>query len=487
MTTLLHLTAAGPQYWRRLRGEWQPLAAPPDTPRPVWIVTDLAEETLVDIDIPRLYGANRNTLLERQLTTRFPDTPYRRTLDIAHGTTLLDRLAPVKHTLFGLPAAKRIEDELDARRLSIATLCPTTLLLAHLGQHKSLPPNLFIVLPTSAGLRIVFLKNRLPVLTRLAPIVNDARAQAEEILRTHRYLGNTRILPFGAPPPAVLLLGKADDFAAPLATAKIGLAPPPASWKIPAADDWRPFLFELAVRKQPYGQLAPLQRRIPWMASHLRRMALTGAALTLCTGLTTAAISLKEIFDIQRTRTADARLHQETRSNLDLIEKTIATLGTTPDKMRRAIEINDHEIIGAPPFARQMKQIAQALGDPPPARIALLEWQVLPASATPCQRYLPPASTDAAAPAETTENTAAPLKAELAFQIALPTSISPRLKTEAVRQISARLSRIPGATLIQDPAKSLSKDTLRGGGSASEDPDKAPLWCLTLAPQEKQP
>lgn len=489
MTTLLHLSPDGAHYWTRQHGNWQPLSAPPDAPEPVWLVTDLPEETLADIEIPRIYGANRKALLERQLATRFPDTPYRRTLDIVQGTTLLDRFAPVKHTLFGLPAAKRIEDELDAHHLSIAALCPTTLLLTHLGQHKSLPPNLFIVLPTSAGLRIVFLKNRLPVLTRLAPIIGDPKAQAEEILRTHRYLGNTRVLPFGAPPPALLLLGKPDGFAAPLATARIELAPPPVSWKIPATDDWRPFLFELAFRKQPYGQLAPLERRIPWMTRHLRRMTLTASALILCAGLTAGVISLKESLDSRAEMTRKQAQTQQTQVRLRSIETEIATLGTTPDQVRRALELNEHQILNAPPFARQIKQLAQALGERPPAALSRLEWQVLAPTATACREYLPSDSPDNPAPAEApsqtgpeTETSLPPaLKAEIILQLALPGDVSPRFKADALRRTSARLALIPGLTLIYDPAKTMAQDTLRGGGSSNESLDKPTTWCMTLA------
>jgi hypothetical protein len=46
MTTLLHLGAAGRQLWARNRNGWQPLIGEPDTRQPVWVVTDLAEESL---------------------------------------------------------------------------------------------------------------------------------------------------------------------------------------------------------------------------------------------------------------------------------------------------------------------------------------------------------------------------------------------------------------------------------------------------------
>ena len=139
MTTLLHLSPTEHQLWSRTRSGWQPLSGEVDTRQPVWVVTNLAEESLAEIETPRLYGRDRADLITRQLISRFPDTPYRSRLNVLHGSKLLDRFAPVRHTLFGIAAAERLNSTLDSLGVSVAALCPTTLLLARFGQHKSLP------------------------------------------------------------------------------------------------------------------------------------------------------------------------------------------------------------------------------------------------------------------------------------------------------------------------------------------------------------
>lgn len=302
MKTLLHLSPAGRQYWRRTRQGWQPLTGDPDTRDPLWVVTDLAEESFAEIETPRLYGRDRNDLLDRQLATRFPDTPYRSRLKVDHGGKLIERLVPTRFTLFGITAADKLNAEFDARNISIAALCPTSLLLTRMARHKQLPPDLFVVLPSTAGLRIVFVKNRIPILTRLAPIPDQVAAQAEEIIRTHRYLENVRTLQRGSQPPPVMILGNAAAFAAPLGAARLELVAPPPPWNNAAYNDWRLPLFDLALREQPFGQLAPVARRTVYLARRLRQGALAAAAAAVVAGLLAAGTNAADIFGIVRDK-----------------------------------------------------------------------------------------------------------------------------------------------------------------------------------------
>ncbi|MBP9800656.1 MAG: hypothetical protein KBD39_11135 [Sterolibacterium sp.] len=500
MKTLLHLSPAGPQYWSKTRAGWQPLNSAPDPAQPVWVVTDLAEESLAEIEIPRLFGSSRAALLDRQLAMRFPDTPYRRCLNIPHGSALVERLAPTQHTLFGIPIAHKIDEELDAHNLDVAALCPTTLLLTDIGCHRTLPPHLLVVLPSSAGLRILYLKNRIPTLTRLTPILNDAKAQAEEIIRTHRYLAHTRALPAGTSHLNILILGPAKEYSAALAQAQLPLLPLPPPWDKAPPTDWRLPLFDLALRKQPYGQLAPLARRTRYMARHLSRMSLTAAALILCSALTATGLKALDLLETRRNYDSDQQHSQRLQANLNQVEQRIAAFGVEPETMRRALELDDHEIANAPAFNQQLHRLGEALGQGRPAGSSLsrIDWHLLAAGSKPCEKYLPatppgttgssptlPPPSDTPSTPGTPENEAHRHQAEIILEANLPADLSPRARIQLLRELSTRLSHLPGATLLADPLQALARNSLRSGGQLAE--EKASVWCLTLADSPNPP
>lgn len=491
MTTLLHLGAAGRQLWARNRNGWQPLIGEPDTRQPVWVVTDLAEESLAEIETPRLYGRDRSDLIARQLAARFPDTPYRSALNFRHGGTLLDRIAPVRHTLFGLAAAEKLNSELDSLGVSVAALCPTTLLLTRFGEHKSLPADLFVVLPSPGALRIVFLKNRIPALTRLAAIPDQVAAQAEEIIRTHRYLENTRVLQRGAKPPPVLILGKAAEFAAPLAAARLELAPTPPPWNNKPPGDWRFPLFDLALREQPHGQLAPMERRTVHLANRLHKGAMATAAGCVLAGLAASGSNVLEIADIQYENIGAQANSQQLNAQLDDIEQRIATFSVPPKLVRRAVALNERELVTAPSIASHLQGIGGAINNATSFRLSSLDWRLLGENAKPCEKLLPPAAEADAAPAVEVEPAPAEAgaegagrKVELAFELTLPETVTPRGKVRVLHDISTRLGRIDGVSLLLDPEKELAKGTLRGGAVLAGEESRTFTWCLTLPGSE---
>ena len=75
LKTLLHLAPDGAQLWQKTKGQWLPLDRAHRGS--VWIVTDMAEETISEIKVPRLYGRDRAGFINRQLSSRFPETPYK--------------------------------------------------------------------------------------------------------------------------------------------------------------------------------------------------------------------------------------------------------------------------------------------------------------------------------------------------------------------------------------------------------------------------
>ena len=106
MKAVLHVTASGSQLWQKQGAAWVVFDGPSEGP--VWIVADLAEEAFHEVLVPRVFGRDRTSFLNRQLSTRFPDTPYKTALSPATQVGLMNRLAPPRQTLLGLDAAERV-------------------------------------------------------------------------------------------------------------------------------------------------------------------------------------------------------------------------------------------------------------------------------------------------------------------------------------------------------------------------------------------
>lgn len=504
MKTLLHLGATSRQYWVRDKSGWRPLpdGAAVDLEQPIWVVTDLTEETFAEIETPRLFGRDRADLLERKLTARFPSTHYRSVISVRREEKLLDRIAPVHAVIFGIDAAERLDSEL-AHIPHLAGISPMSLLLAKLGQHKQMPADLFVVMPEQNAVRIVFLKNRIPVLTRLAPASSQSMTQIEEILRTQRYLENLRLLERGGTPPAVLLLGNAQEFATPLAMAHLNLITPPANW--------RPALFDMALR-MPFGQVAPVTRRTRFLAARLRTGALAASVAVVATSMLVAGMNLMTISDTVRDQEQTESTLKQINVQSAEVERRIAAFGIAPERMRRVIEFNDREIASAPSLASHLQLVAAALNDgrgthtadpsTPSTAIQLgdLDWRLANAGETLCATTgtgtgtptgAATGGTSVATPALSRNNPSgnaqsvtdhnAPRRVELNFSLTLPGIVDARERSQALRAISTRLAQIDGAVLMHDPVVDLAQGALHGSSAA--DVTKKYAWCMSLPGQ----
>ncbi|MBU3740411.1 MAG: hypothetical protein FGM55_15845, partial [Rhodoferax sp.] len=142
MKTLAYLTPAGTEFWLKSGAGWEPSEVPQGGA--VWMVTDLAEESLSDIQVPRLFGRDRSGYIQRQLVAKYPESPYRIALPPPAGGTLMTRLAPPRQTLLGLDAAGRIDELLDDLAMPIAGLWTTSQLLSSIATHRSVPADSFV-------------------------------------------------------------------------------------------------------------------------------------------------------------------------------------------------------------------------------------------------------------------------------------------------------------------------------------------------------
>jgi len=488
MQTVLYITIAGAQYWRKSGRTWQPcdgLQA-----GALWVVTNLAEEGTAEIHVPRLFGNDRKNFIQRQLSSRFPDTPYCHVLaQPAHGS-LMERLAPPRQTLFGLDAAQRVNAALDAvGSAPVAGVWASTLLLLNLSRHKSLPQELFVVMPSPDGLRIVFVKDHLPVLSRLVPGVTDAADQAAEITRTVRYLENNHLLERSTEPHNVLLLDGHPGIDTLLAQERLTRVPAPPPWAKNPPDDWRFALFDLAV-SSPAGQMAPLVRRTRFLANRLRPTIYATAGLCVAAAVWVAASNANDIHNAYTNRTqTQQRISLLTRQS-QVVEQDISRFGVSPALVRSAVLLAQDELPAAPPLAVHMQQIAQVISAFDPVRLRQFSWRTLAAGEQAC-------SSAVAAPnaAQAVQDPSGPKRRnEVSFEVLWPDGQGARARTQGITNLSAMLAALTGASLITDPAQALAQSAFSGGAGAAATSAQPLIWCLTMpesmnatAPATRQP
>lgn len=475
MTDLLYLGPSGRQLWSKHKEGWQISTATPL--KPVWVVTDFPEESFAEIELPRLFGRDRSIFIARQLASRFPDTPYRAVLTPAGQTGLLEKLAPSKQIFLAVNNAERLNTELG--NVPVTGIWPLSLLISLFCLKHKLPGDLLVILPEPEALRIVYLKNRTPVLTRLVSSPNQVQLQVEEIIRTRRYLENTRMVERGQICPA-LLLGSAENFAAPLSAAQFELVAPPPPWNRHPPPDWRFPFFDLA-RRSPPGQVAPLTLRIDHLARCLRQGAFATAALCLVAAVWSASENLQVVFNTLGQREQAVQETRTVQTQLAALEQQTKHFGVDPELLRRAIALDEQEVLSVPAFSSHLETLAQTLSSFTGLRLKQLEWRLLAAGAPACSQNQ--GATENAAPASpppagTSTGSEAQRLIELSVEIALPSVSGPSEQASILRRLSEKLAKIDGARLLRDPAKELDQGTLQSG--AAREAGKSHGWCLSL-------
>ncbi|MCX7156837.1 MAG: hypothetical protein NTW45_10410 [Rhodocyclales bacterium] len=472
MKFLLYLSPTERQLWGRDGQGWQRVSGEPIGH--VWVVTDLVGESFAEIKTPRLFGRDRGSYIARQLATRYPDTPYRTFLTPSQEDDLIGRILPTRHILLGIDAAERLDAELDATPNPVPGVWPVSMLLGLLGQDRDLPADLFVVMPAPGTLRIVFLKNRTPVLTRLTLTPNQPSTQVDEIIRTLRHLENTQVVPRNRQEHPVLLLADPSGFEGPMAAAHLKLVSlhrwettPPADWHFP--------LFDLAL-KSPAGQVAPLARRAEFLAARLSKAALVLAAVILVAGIASAGNNLWSLFGmLNESRQLGASI-QQINAQIAEVDLNISKFGVVPDTLRRAVALHDDEIVSVPAIDQHLRLIANVLASDSNLRLKDLQWRLLAPGALPCSVVATP--DQAAAGAASPEPGSETRKVELSIELAVPVTYGPRDRAQTLRSISGQLAGIEGLTLWQDAQKDLASGSLRGGsilGTATR-----LTWCMTL-------
>jgi hypothetical protein len=441
-------------------------------------VTDLAEETFAEITVPRVFGADRKNYVQRQLANRFADSAFRIALPPKSEGGLMSRLAPPHQTLAAIDPGERVQSALQGLQVSIAGVWSASLLLAQMGKKAAVPANLFIVLCQPSGMRILFLKQRAPVLTRLITATQSAPEQAAEIVRTLRHLENTRVIERENQRFGVLLLGGAPGLAAALAQERLDAVAPPAPWNKGVVPDWNHVLFDLAT-KNPPSQLAPLSYRYSYLARKLTQATQIAAVLCAAVSLWVASGSITAAMQAQNQRAQVQAQVQSATAQVGQVDQAIDAFGVSPELVRKAVAIDLEEITTAPSLDDDMVRLSQVIGAVPDARLKTMQWQVVPAGEAAC------AGVDLGPPGAGTVTTpdvapnAPPMRmVELQFAVLLSPSNGPRLTAQQASDITRQLGLLKGATVLRDPARLLRQGDINTGTQTLSAPDLQ--WCATL-------
>jgi hypothetical protein len=407
------------------------------------------------------------------LAARYPDSNYRGTVVAARGTDIVETLAPTRNVLFGIDAAPRLDAELDALGGSVAGVWPMSMLLARLSQDRALPPSLFLVLPGPGTLRIVYVKDRNPVLTRLTLTPNEVKAQVDEIVRTVRHLENTQILPRGQG-HAVLMLATIGDMDESLATAHFRSVKLSALQKAPPLD-WRFPLFDLVVSSPP-GQVAPIERRIGYLSTRLSKAAAYLAGIIALAGLVAAGGNVVNILGLMGENRSIADSVQKQNQRLAEIDSEISRFGVAPELVRTAIAVHKREIASIPALESSLQLVANAIGGDSALRLTEFQARLILPSASTCGVDL--TSEDGMKRPEATSPGVGKRRIEIGFELAVPPTYGPRDRAQTLSMVSGVLGNVDALTLWTDANRDISSGNLRGGtvmGVATR-----LGWCLTI-------
>ncbi len=479
MKTVLFINSSSARYYRREHGLWK-LVKQPEPHDRLWIITNIPEETLDIMSLPLMFWRDRKQLLERRLVANFPRSTYR-----AAAVLKGNLFTPVTAVITGLTLADAVSAKLDPLDMPIAGVWGISILLA-LTINKLHINNVLIALPSVHFLRIVAIKNGLPVLTRCIHRYTeetDPENDANEIVRTRQHLDNRKIFEHDQIPP-VLYLGDTTAVNDYLSRAGITqLALPDAFTPKGDAAYLHP-LFE-CVTTSPCGQLAPLQLRARHLAKSLRQIAYTGIVLSALCLLIFGQKDARELVALHAREThLNAALEKIENERTQITGQIYAT-GMNPALVRQATQFSEREIEAAPGTDKLLQFTASVLSELPEVRIKTLTYRFPKHGERYCQGSsifeIPRLSINSASGGKSGEtgNEIALRYTELQFSILQNNSQTPATLIDIKRRLSAAIKHHQEVQLMQDPAAFSLINTLKGGiGMDTTQTDN--LWCMSI-------
>lgn len=264
-------------------------------------IVDSADEIYTTASLPAVGRSYMQSLMRRRLAREFPDCSLRTALRMPHKRS--DGQNDV--VMIAIAADAALEARLSGlgnHHALRAVTTPSLLVCAWMKRARLRPRRVLVVLPTPAGLRLVFVENGVPSLSRLMPPLDTGGTTATEIARTIQYLQNTQRVDRNEP-LELWFWGLEAEQVGPCLPAGVphiaGTTPVPARMPDPVRNGFRALL-EFAARDFKGVQLVGDQQRLGWFAKQTVRWGRHAAAavLLLCAGVS-AAMHVKAR-DVQR-------------------------------------------------------------------------------------------------------------------------------------------------------------------------------------------
>jgi len=480
MKTVLLINPSGARYFNRVKGVWHLTDQPGHNAR-LWVIANLPEETLEAFNFPFLIGRDRSNFLERRLLSAFPHSQYRAAPVISGGL-----FKSGTAVLTGFTSADAVSSQIDELDISVTGVWGTAMLLTLLARRLAMA-NIILAMPSAHHLRILVIKDGLPVLTRCVRRYSEDNddendSDANEILRTRQYLENHRTFEHHAI-PSVLYMGDASAVGEHLTQAGFKLLPLPKALSPNGDAGYSHALFEHVI-SSPRGQLAPLQLRARHLVENLREASYIGMAASLFAVVLFGQSDFRTLMDLhQREHTLLADMQLAT-SERDQLADNISASGKDPALVRQSTRFAVLEMDNAPTLEALFKVAENAIADLPQVRIKSLTFRLPKAGERYCREQsiidLPLLS--GSKPDDSGMNDAAgqPLRhAELQFTILLTDNLTPAAQTEIRKRISTNIKNMHGIQLMDDPAAFSLINTL-SGGLGLDTPQAENNWCMSV-------
>ncbi len=488
MTIVVQVSVGGAAFWKKSANGWSVFEAAEIEPKqPVWVVTDLPEETFTELSIPRIFGNDRARFIQRQLANRFPESYFRIALPPSQSGGIMERIVPPYQTLTAVEPSDRVELALAHIKSPIAGVWSASMLMAHIGQSSAMPQHLFVILCQPGSMRILFIKHRAPVLTRLVTTAQTIQEQASEVIRTLRHLENTHVVQRNAERFGVLLLGGSEEFAAKLTEDRLTLLTLPKKWRRLEIQNWNHVLFESVIQNPP-GQLAPLKYRISYLALETTKYARIATAVGVLVAVFATASSTLHAIQIKQE---SEQLQQKLKllaAEIATTDEAIAAYGVSPDMVRRAVALDREEIETAPDMSQHMIQVAEIISRQPTVRLKNWQWKLASKDEPICTQEdgktsYQITSTDMGAQGvnNLSMSEQGPMRmVEIKLTIVFPESLSPSQLEKQTIEISNGLKTIKDVKLYQDPVKSILSGRISIATVAKAVTSPGTSWCFSL-------
>lgn len=242
------------------------------------VVVDFSDEMHSPATVPLVRGSDGALLRRRRLEREFPGVPLCAMLPIARRR----REGVEEVVMIAAGADNDVQETLEAlstRHAISGIYTPALLVAAWLRRANLMQGQVLVVLPTPAGMRLVFIDAGRPLLSRLTPPLSSGTTGIE-IARTIQYLQNTQRLAAGDA-LELWFWGVSDAEAESCLPSgvpfRVGAAPSVKGLPDPESDGFTALL-DLAASGAPGVQLGADKLRLGWFSRQVTRWSRLAAA-----------------------------------------------------------------------------------------------------------------------------------------------------------------------------------------------------------------